>query len=128
MTLAHPIAGIDISSTTLDVAVLHADGAFKASSAANSKPAARKLARQLASSGVRLVVIEATGGYELIIMAALAGEGVPVARVNPRQAGISPRASAGWPKPIPSMPACWPPSASGPGRASPPCRAHKRPG
>lgn len=85
MTLAHPIAGIDISSTTLDVAVLHVDGSFKASSAANGKPAARKLARQLASSGVRLVVIEATGGYELIIMAALAGEGVPVARVNPRQ-------------------------------------------
>lgn len=85
MTLAYPIAGIDISSTTLDVAVLHADGSFKASSVANSKAQARRLARQLANSGVRLVIIEATGGYELIAMAALAGEEVPVARVNPRQ-------------------------------------------
>jgi transposase len=85
LTLAYPIAGIDISSTTLDVAVLHADGSFKASSVANSKAQARMLARQLAKSGVRLVVIEATGGYELIAMAALAGEEVPVARVNPRQ-------------------------------------------
>ena len=85
MTLAYPIAGIDISSTTLDVAVLHADGSFKASSVANSKAAARKLARELARIGVRLAVIEATGGYELIAMAALAGEDVPVARVNPRQ-------------------------------------------
>jgi len=85
LTLAYPIAGIDISSTTLDVAVLHADGSFKASSVANSKAAARKLARELARIGVRLAVIEATGGYELIAMAALAGEDVPVARVNPRQ-------------------------------------------
>jgi transposase len=85
LTLAYPIAGIDISSTTLDVAVLHADGSFKASSVANSKAAARKLARELARIGVRLAVIEATGGYELIAMAALASEDVPVARVNPRQ-------------------------------------------
>lgn len=85
MTLAYPIAGIDISSTTLDVAILHADGSFKASSATNSKATARKLARELAKSGVRLVVVEATGGFELVTMAALAGEDVPVARVNPRQ-------------------------------------------
>ena len=85
MTLAYPIVGIDTSSTTLDVAILHADGSFKAASATNNRAAARKLARELARSGVRLAVIEATGGYELIIMAALAGQDIPVARVNPRQ-------------------------------------------
>jgi transposase len=85
LTLSYPIVGIDISSTTLDVAELNADGTFKASSFANTKVEARKLARRLAKIGAGLVVVEATGGYELIAMAALAVEEVPVARVNPRQ-------------------------------------------
>jgi transposase len=85
MTLAYPIVGIDISSTTLDCSMLHADGKHEAASVANTKTAARKLARIFAKKSVALVVVEATGGYELIIMAALAAEGVPFARVNPRQ-------------------------------------------
>ena len=32
---------------------------------------------------MRLVVLEATGGYELPVMAALAEEGIAFARVNP---------------------------------------------
>lgn len=85
LTLSYPIVGIDISSTTLDVAVLNADGSFKALSFANTKAEARKLSRHLAIIGARLAVVEATGGYELVAMAALAVEEVPVARVNPRQ-------------------------------------------
>lgn len=85
MNITYPIAGIDISSTTLDAALLQADGSFKASSVANTKVGARKLAHTLAKAGVRLAVIEATGGYELILMAALTAADVPVARVNPRQ-------------------------------------------
>jgi hypothetical protein len=53
LTLAHPIAGIDISSTTLDVAVLHADGSFKASSTANSKPASGFAGRSQTTGGER---------------------------------------------------------------------------
>lgn len=85
MTLAYPIAGIDISSTTLDCALLTAGGTFEASSCDNTKGAARKLARAFARKKVALVVVEATGGYELVVMAALAAEGVAFARVNPRQ-------------------------------------------
>ena len=85
MTVAYPIAGIDISSTTLDGALLDDGGKFEAVQCANTKAAARKLAKSFAKRKVALVVIEATGGYEAILMAALAAEGVAFARVNPRQ-------------------------------------------
>ena len=85
MKVAYPIAGIDISSTTLDGAVLDQCGAFKATSCANTKAAAKTLAKAFAKQKVALVVIESTGGYESVIMAALAAEGVAFARVNPRQ-------------------------------------------
>lgn len=65
--------------------MLGADGTYGSSSVANTKTTARKLARAFAKKTVALVVIEATGGYELVIMTALAAEGVPFARVNPRQ-------------------------------------------
>lgn len=85
MKITFPIAGIDISSTTLDVAILDDSGKFEAVSCPNTKAAARKLAKALANKTVVLVVVEATGGYEIPIMAALAAEGVAFARVNPRQ-------------------------------------------
>ena len=85
MPLAYPIVGIDISSTALDCAVLDACGKFEAMSASNTVAAARKLAKAFAKKKVPLVVVEATGGYELVIMAALAADGVACARVNPRQ-------------------------------------------
>ena len=85
MTIAYPIVGIDISSTTLDSACLEKDGTFAAASCPNTKLAARKFAKSLAKKKVALVVVESTGAYEAIIMAALAAEGVPFARVNPRQ-------------------------------------------
>lgn len=85
MTLSYPIVGIDISSMTLDVAILRGDMTWTSLSVANDKTQARKLARQLEALGAKLVVVEATGGYELAIMGALAAREVPVARVNPRQ-------------------------------------------
>jgi transposase len=85
MNVAYPIVGIDISSTTLDGAVLDGNGKFEAVSCDNTKAAAKKLAKILAKKNVALVVVEATGGYEIGIMAALAAEGIAFARVNPRQ-------------------------------------------
>jgi transposase len=85
MTVTYPIVGIDISSTALDCATLDASGNFVASTADNTKTAARKLARALVKQKVTLVVFEATGGYENVLMAALAAENVPFARANPRQ-------------------------------------------
>lgn len=85
MKVTYPIVGIDISSTTLDGATLDAGGKFEATSCDNTKAAAKKLAKAFAKKKVALVVIESTGGYETVLMAALAAEGVPFARVNPRQ-------------------------------------------
>ena len=85
MTIAYPIVGIDVSSASLDCALLDAGGKFEAVSCSNTKAAARKLAKAFAKKNVSLVVVEATGGYEIPIMAALAAEGVAFARVNPRQ-------------------------------------------
>ena len=85
MKVAYPIVGIDISSTTLDSAILDENDAFRKMACKNTKAAAKKLAKVFAKMKVGLVVVEATGGYELIVMAALAAEGVACARANPRQ-------------------------------------------
>ena len=85
MKVTYPIVGIDISSTTLDGALLDAGGKFEATLCANTKAAAKKLAKAFAKKKVALVVIESTGGYETVIMAALSAAGIPFARVNPRQ-------------------------------------------
>ncbi len=85
MNVTYPIVGIDISSTTLDGAILDASGKFEAVSCDNTKAAAKKLAKAFAKRKVALVVVEATGGYEIAIMAALAAESVAFSRVNPRQ-------------------------------------------
>jgi transposase len=79
------VIGIDVSSTTLDVAILHSDGTWKSLSVANDKASAKRLAGKLDAMAAQLIVVEATGGYELAIMAALGAKGVAVARVNPRQ-------------------------------------------
>ena len=44
-----------------------------------------QLASQLVALGPTLVVLEATGGFEIAVAAALAGAGLPLAVVNPRQ-------------------------------------------
>ena len=85
MKISYPIAGIDVSSTTLDGALLGASGKFEAMSFGNTKAEARKFAKALAKRKVALVVLEATGGYETTLMAALAAEGIAFARVNPRR-------------------------------------------
>ena len=85
LLISYPIVGIDVSSTTLDGALLGADGKFEVMSSGNTKAEARKLAKALAKRKVALVVLEATGGYEIPLMAALAAENIVFARVNPRR-------------------------------------------
>ena len=85
MKVTYPIAGIDISRQLSTARFWTNSGKFEASSCANTKAAARKLAKAFAKKKVALVVIELTGGYETVAMAALAAEGVAFARVNPRQ-------------------------------------------
>jgi len=83
MTLAYPIAGIDIAKDTHDLAVLSEDGSFKTRSIKGDAGSVHECAARLLKMGVRLVVLEATGGYEIAVMLALQDAGLDVARVNP---------------------------------------------
>ena len=74
--------GIDVSKAALDVA-LGSDG--QVLKVANEEGAIAELVCQVVKAGPALVVLEATGGYEYLVAAALAAKGIPVAVVNPRQ-------------------------------------------
>jgi transposase len=78
-----PFAGIDVAKDHLDVH-LHPDGtAFRA---ANDDGGIAGLVARLGALGPALIVLEATGGYQNPVVAALGAAGLPVAVVNPRQA------------------------------------------
>lgn len=74
--------GIDVAKGTLDVFVRPSDAAW---TAANDEAGIRSVVEQLRSLAPTQVVIEATGGYELAVVTALAAAALPVVVVNPRQ-------------------------------------------
>jgi transposase len=75
--------GIDVSKETLDVCVLPEKRTWNVSNDAQGHAA---LTDELKSRGVALIVLEATGGYEVPLVAELAVNNLPVVVVNPRQA------------------------------------------
>ena len=74
--------GIDVAKAELVVTVLPAAERF---TTPNDAGGVRALTERLRALGPTLVVLEATGGYELLCVAALAAAAVPVVVVNPRQ-------------------------------------------
>jgi transposase len=76
------VAGIDVSKGQLDVALL--PGAERLQFA-NDATGIVELVRQLQAAQVELAVMEATGGYETVAASAIAGAGLRLAVVNPRQ-------------------------------------------
>lgn len=75
--------GIDVSKKTLDVGARGAE--LKLAKIDNDEGGHAALVEALRKIDVALVVLEATGGYEVPVAAALAAENIPVAVVNPRQ-------------------------------------------
>jgi len=73
--------GIDVSKATLDVCI--SDG--ETWQTGNDDRSVERLCRQLVAVQPVLVVLEATGSYELRAAATFATAGLPVAVVNPRQ-------------------------------------------
>ena len=73
--------GIDVSKDWVDVAVHPAGDEWRVDL---DQDALDGLVQQLKDLAPELVVMEATGGYEVPIATALAAAGVPVAVVNPR--------------------------------------------
>src|SRR6187200_1559781 len=74
--------GIDVSKDRLDVHVRPSGETF---AVARDGEGLEALVAALCRRDVALVVLEATGGFELTVAAALAGAGLPLAVVNPRQ-------------------------------------------
>ena len=74
--------GIDVAKAELVVAA-HPTG--ERWTVANDERGIRTLAERLRSAAPELIVLEATGGYELLCVAALAAVGLPVVVANPRQ-------------------------------------------
>lgn len=76
------IVGIDISKDQLDVFVLPSQASF---SVARDSEGLDRLVERLAELHPKLVVMEATGGFETVVAAALAAGKLPLAVVNPRR-------------------------------------------
>jgi transposase len=79
---APSFVGVDVSKDRLDVHVRPSAETF---AVARDGEGLEALVAALRRREVALVVLEATGGFELTVAAALAGAGLPLAVVNPRQ-------------------------------------------
>ena len=79
---APSFVGIDVSKERLDVHLRPSGQTF---AAARDGKGLEQLVSELRQLAPALIVLEATGGFELTVAAALAAAGLPLAVVNPRQ-------------------------------------------
>ena len=77
--------GVDISKDTLDIAIQPAGETFRL---ANDAKGHRALIKKLAGLEIARVVFEATGAYHRLFERTLAEAGLPMVKVNPRQARL----------------------------------------
>lgn len=75
-------AGIDVSKERLDVAARPGGERFATT---RDEAGLAELVKRLQGIKPELVVLEATGGYERIVLAALVNAGLPAVAVNPQQ-------------------------------------------
>lgn len=74
--------GIDVSKASLDVEVRASGQNW---TVANQEEGVGQLVSRLVEISPSLIVLEATGGFELLALTALGAAGLPVVAVNPRQ-------------------------------------------
>lgn len=83
LTPATPVwVGLDVAKTHIDVAILPAHTRLRVP---NDESGHAALVAALTTTAPTLIVLEATGGYEVAVATAAALAGFPVAVVNPRQ-------------------------------------------
>lgn len=75
--------GIDVSKAGLDVCIRPTDACFTVT---NDEEGMQKLIARLRQYPVKLIVLEATGGYEREVYVTLNAAGLKTVRINPRQA------------------------------------------
>ena len=76
--------GIDVGKATLDVAILPGGRHFQV--ARTSEGISEMVAALLAVGAIGRVILEATAGYERIVLRALYDAGIPVVRIEPARA------------------------------------------
>jgi transposase len=74
--------GVDVSKDRLDVHVLPAGEAFAVT---RDGKGLAELVERVRPLGARAIAVEATGGFETVVAAALGGAGLPLIVVNPAQ-------------------------------------------
>jgi transposase len=74
--------GIDVAKDRLDVHVHPSEQSF---AVARNGAGVAELVERLRGLAPNLIAVEATGGFETVVVAALAGEALPVVVVNPAQ-------------------------------------------
>ncbi|MHC4067727.1 MAG: IS110 family RNA-guided transposase [Planctomycetota bacterium] len=74
--------GIDVAQATLDVAVVPSG---ESRTVSHDEPGLQELVPWLCALAPTVIVLEASGGIETLLAAALAGAGLPVVVINPRQ-------------------------------------------
>ena len=89
--------GIDVAKAQVDVAIRPTDDRWEVP---HDETGVRQLVSRLKTLEPVMVLLEASGGLEVPLVAALAAEAVPVIVVNPRQVRDFTRAPPGsWPRP-----------------------------
>ena len=83
MPLSQLFVGIDVAKARLDIAVRPTGERWTVT---NDEAGITTLVTRLQRTAPALMVLEATGGYQRAVVAALAAAGLPLAVVNPRQA------------------------------------------
>ncbi len=81
--IVEKFVGIDVSKSTLDICI---EPAVQTLHVTYDEAGIKQIVVRLKEVNPTLIVMEATGGLEIRIATELAGKGLPVAVVNPRQA------------------------------------------
>ena len=84
MTATHPFVGIDVAKDRLDLDTLPQSKAWHTT---NDTKGIAQLCQRLRALKPQLIVVEATGGYQYALTAALAADGLPMARTGEGQEG-----------------------------------------
>ena len=107
MEQAPRYVGIDVAKAKVDVAVRPTDRKWAIS---YDESGVRELISQMEEMSPALVVLEASGGLELPLVAALAAAALPVVVVNPVRSGTLPEPQGRWLRPTLWTPRSWPTS------------------
>ena len=100
-TEADRFIGIDVSKARVDVHVRPDGTAFYCTT---DPDGLAELVGRLMPLRPRLVVLEASGGYEGVVAAALTEAGCRLRSSTRARCASSPAPLVGWPRPMPSMP------------------------